>query len=62
MGEERWDYRLPLFPRRCAISRKWLWLNRHYKLTSVQYEFTEPFGKTRWLHREIGMHIKLLQD
>lgn len=62
LGNAIWKYRFAIFPHRCAISGKWLWLSKHYRLDATYHSFVHPFGKSKWLHRELGMQIKLMKQ
>lgn len=59
LQEATWEYRRSIWPRRCYKSRRWMWMDHHWRMTKTFGGIVGVFEEVRWLHREIGTHIKL---
>ena len=61
----KWTIARPLWPRRCLITGKWLWWDKHYK---VEAYFQSPWWEMPdiheyvWIEFETGTMIRLMLD
>jgi len=46
-----WEYRIPLWPRRCYYSKKLLWLKKAYLGVSMLTGPGEPIFEYRWIEK-----------
>jgi len=47
-----WEIKFVIFPRRCFISKKWIWLQRAYKGYAFLNGPGEAIAQTRWHSKE----------
>lgn len=58
-NKAEWRYTVSWFPHRCYVSQRLLW-GRHFKLVRTFGGIGGVFAEVRWLHRDVGMQIRLM--
>ena len=49
---DQWNLKIPLIPRRCFLSNKWLWMRKAYKGVYFITGPGEPVTLTYWVEKE----------
>ena len=47
-GKAKWKLKFALWPRRCAISNKWIWMKRGYEGTAIWTGPGDPVFEYNW--------------
>lgn len=58
-GRAQYEYRYSLWPRRCYVSKRWLWLTTAMYSRAIWHGPGEPVIESRWYHRDEALMLMI---